>query len=108
MRCAPKKIDTTLDNVHDMFSSWLRQRSDNGRVMFLVHNEQTKFTATWLNTMGTALVAAGTFGPFAAQLYGLASPIADRVFLAVAAGVCFVVGVGLHLGGRVFLRRLRE
>ena len=39
-------------------------------VMFLVHNEQTKLTAAWLNTLATALVAAGTFAPFAALFYG--------------------------------------
>ena len=40
--------------------------------MFLIHNERTKLTAAWFNTLATALVAAGTFGPFAAQGYGVA------------------------------------
>jgi hypothetical protein len=76
--------------------------------MFLVHNERTKLTATWLNTLATALVAAGTFGPFAAQLYGLSTSAVDRVLLSGLAGICFVGGLILHLGGRLFLGRLRE
>jgi hypothetical protein len=39
--------------------------------MFLVHNERTKLTATWLNALATALIAAGLFAPFAALFYGL-------------------------------------
>jgi hypothetical protein len=74
--------------------------------MSLVHNEQTKLTAGWLNTLGTALVAAGTFAPIAALLYGFSSSTPDRLSLAVSAAVCFMGGIALHLGGRRFLRRL--
>ena len=76
--------------------------------MFLVHNERTKLTAAWFNTLATALVAAGTFAPLAALLYGFSSATAGRSSLAVSAGVCFVGGIALHLGGRALLRRLRE
>jgi hypothetical protein len=76
--------------------------------MFLVHNERTKLTATWFNTLATALVTAGTFAPIAALLYGFSNTPADRSSLAVSAGICFVGGIALHLGGRVLLRRLRE
>lgn len=31
----------------------------------LVHNEQTKLTATWINTLAAALIAAGAFAPAA-------------------------------------------
>ena len=41
--------------------------------MFLVHNERTKLTASWLNTLATALIAAGAFAPAAAWLYGLSA-----------------------------------
>ncbi len=76
--------------------------------MFLVHNERTKLTATWLNTMATALVAAGVFAPAAALIYRLAPAAIDvRTMIAVALG-CLIVGGVLHGGGRVFLRRLRE
>ena len=76
--------------------------------MFLVHNERTKLTAAWFNTLATALVAAGTFAPLAALLYGFSNATADRSSLTVSAGVCFVGGIALHLGGRALLRRLRE
>jgi len=76
--------------------------------MSLVHNEQTKLSAAWLNTLATALVAAGTFAPFAALLYGLSSPTVSRTALALAAVACSAGGVALHLGGRALLRRLQE
>jgi uncharacterized membrane protein YidH (DUF202 family) len=76
--------------------------------MFLVHNERTKLTAAWFNTLATALIAAGTFGPFVAQLYGLAQPTADRLRLVMLAAICFLGGLILHLCGRVLLARLRE
>ncbi len=75
--------------------------------MYLVHNEQTKLTAAWLSTLATALVAAGTFAPFAALVYGFSSTTPDRWFLAALAGLCFAGGIALHMGGRVVLRRLR-
>lgn len=76
--------------------------------MSLVHNEQTKLSAAWVNTLATALVAAGTFAPFAGLLYGLARPEvsgAGLVFIAVA---CLVAGIALHFGGRFLLTGLRE
>jgi hypothetical protein len=76
--------------------------------MFLVHNERTKLTATWLNTLATALVAAGTVGPFAARLYGFSNAPLDGAYLTISAGICFLGGLSLHLGGILFLRRLRE
>jgi hypothetical protein len=74
----------------------------------LVHNEQTKLTATWFNTLATALVAAGTFVPIAALFYGFSTTTADRATLAIAAALCFAGGIALHLSGRMVLRRLRE
>ena len=76
--------------------------------MFLVQNEQTKLTAGWLNTLATALIAAGTFAPLAALLYGFSNSTTDHARIAVSAVICSVVGFGLHWGGRVCLRRLRE
>ena len=75
--------------------------------MFLVHNEQTKLSATWLNTLATALVAAGTFAPIAALFYGFANSATDRAALTVGAGVCFAMGIALHFIARAFLRRLQ-
>lgn len=47
--------------------------------MFLIHNEQTKLTANWLNALAAATVAAGVFAPVAALIYGLSqTPPAGR------------------------------
>lgn len=76
--------------------------------MFLVHNEQIKLTATWLNTLATTSVAAGVFAPFAALLYRLAPVSMDlRDIIAIGLG-CFAIGGALHLLGRASLERLRE
>jgi hypothetical protein len=76
--------------------------------MHLVHNERTKLTAAWLNTLATGLVAAGAFAPAAAFLYGLSVPAVSAGYMIAIALGCIVFGVGLHLGGRVFLGRLHE
>jgi hypothetical protein len=76
--------------------------------MSLVHNERTKLTATWFNAVATALIAAGTFAPLAALLYGLTSTPLDRTYLAVAAFASLSIGLGVHMAGRAFLGRLRE
>lgn len=76
--------------------------------MSLVHNERTKLTAAWFNTLATAVIAAGVFAPSAALLYGLAPFPADlRVLYSVVVG-CFLFGCALHLIGRTVLRRLHE
>ena len=76
--------------------------------MFLVHNERTKLTATWLNTLATALVAAGVFAPGAALIYRLTPVAIDSRSLFVIAFGCFALGGALHLLGRAFLGRLNE
>jgi hypothetical protein len=76
--------------------------------MHLVHNERTKLTASWLNTLATALVAAGAFAPAAAFLYGLSQPVSGAWAMIVIALACVAAGVGLHVAGRVFLGRLQE
>jgi hypothetical protein len=75
--------------------------------MFLVHNERTKLTAAWFNTLAAAVIAAGLFGPVAALVYQLAPvTIGTGYMIAVAFG-CLALGGVLHLLGLVFLRRLR-
>lgn len=76
--------------------------------MSLVHNERTKLTATWFNTMATALLAAGVIAPVAALLYGLAEVHVERLIALVVVAVCGAGGLCLRLVGRVWLRRLRE
>jgi hypothetical protein len=76
--------------------------------MHLVHNERTKLTAGWLNTLATALVAAGAFAPAAAWLFGLsASLIAPDHVLWSALG-CIGLAAVIHRMGWMALGRLRE
>ncbi len=75
--------------------------------MSLVHNEQTKLSATWLNTLATALIAAGALAPLAAVLYGLSAPTLGRGGLIAMALGCFAGGVVLHFVGRALLRNLQ-
>ena len=39
--------------------------------MSLIHNERTKLTAAWLNTLGAASIVAGVLAPIAAAGFGL-------------------------------------
>ncbi len=76
--------------------------------MFLVHNERTKLTASWLNTLAAALIAAGAFAPAAASLYGLSALPIGALYLSVVALACTAAGVSLHVVALATLRRLRE
>ena len=76
--------------------------------MFLVENERTKLTASWLNALATALVAAGAFAPAAALIYGLSRPVLSPFYISLITVVCVVGGYALHLIGRAFLGRLQE
>jgi len=76
--------------------------------MFLVHNERTRLTANWLNTLATALVAAGVFAPGIAVLYGLSSLQFNRGFVTTVLVGCLVFGVSIHVAAWRLLGRLRE
>jgi hypothetical protein len=76
--------------------------------MHLVHNERTKLTAAWCNTLATALVAAGAFAPAAAWLYGLSALLITPGYLFGVAIACAALGLSIHLVGRAYLGRLRE
>jgi hypothetical protein len=70
--------------------------------MHLVHNERTKLIASWLNTLATALIAAGFFAPAAALVYGLSHP-------AIGAGYMLALAVGcLGPGGRLTYARQND
>ena len=76
--------------------------------MHLVHNEKTKLTATWINTLAAAFIAAGGVAPVAAILYGLSAiPIGLGRLVGLAFG-CALVGGAIHLLARAQLERLRE
>ena len=76
--------------------------------MHLVHNEQTKLTATWINTVAAAFIAAGAVAPVAAIFYGLAALPVGPARLTGLVVACVTFGAGIHVTGRVYLRRLRE
>ena len=76
--------------------------------MFLIHNERTKLTASWLNALATALIAAGTFAPAAAWLYGLSALPVGAFNLSTIALACTGVGISLHVSALATLGRLRE
>jgi len=76
--------------------------------MFLIHNERTKLTAAWLNTLATALIAAGAFAPMAAWLYGLSTTPGGVNYFAALALTCVLAGAGLHVLALAVLRRLRQ
>jgi hypothetical protein len=76
--------------------------------MHLVFNERTKHTASWFNTLATALIAAGAFAPIAALLYGLSTPESGIGYLLALVIGCVVVGLSIHLCGWAMLGRLRE
>ncbi len=80
----------------------------DGAVMYLVKNERTKLTATWFNTLATALIAAGAFVPIAASLVGLSTLPISNVRVVVLAGGCVLLGTAIHIAGRTILRSLRE
>ena len=73
-----------------------------------VRNERRKFTASWLNAVATALMAAGVFAPVAAQIYGFGSSRANETQVFVSSVVCVAVSLVLLLIGRQLLGGLEE
>ncbi len=73
--------------------------------MDLIFNERLKYTAAWLNALATGLVAAGTFAPAAALLYGLSQPTIGGAYMISLVTACVAFGVGLHPLGVVWLTR---
>ena len=76
--------------------------------MHLVHNERTKLTATWFNTLAAAFIAAGAVAPLAAVLYGLSALPVELGRLLTLAPACVVVGCAIHFTARAQLGRLRD
>jgi hypothetical protein len=74
----------------------------------LVHNEQTKLTATWLNSLASGLIVTGCIAPVVALLYGVAGPAQVGAGLVALGSLTFFgVGAWLHIVARGLLRRLR-
>ena len=74
--------------------------------MSLVHNEQTKLTATALNNVAVAFVIAGFVGPMVAVGYGSAAMAKDGIAILVSIIWPFV-GFILHSIARLILRDLK-
>ena len=76
--------------------------------MSLIHNEQAKLSATLLNNLAMAFIAAGVVTPLIAYFYGVggSAPI-GVIRLAAGAGIWFLTGIGIHLAARRILRSLR-
>jgi hypothetical protein len=49
-----------------------------------VRNERRKLTTSWLNTIATALMAAGVFAPAASQIYGFGPNRVDQTLVLVS------------------------
>lgn len=73
----------------------------------LIANEQVKLLATCLNTLATASIAIGVFGPLAASLYGVPGAPTPAPSLAIIAGGWVSAGILLHLAGRYILKGLK-
>lgn len=72
--------------------------------MSMIHNEQTKLSATLVNGLALIVLGVGGFGPLITALYGSAGVTGLHLVVGV---VCFAVAVGLHVLGRLILRGLR-
>jgi hypothetical protein len=73
----------------------------------LVRNERLKLTASWLNTLAGASMAAGVIAPLAAALFGVAAAPVPTLTLGLGVLIFFLVGVGLHVFARLVLKGLR-
>ena len=74
--------------------------------MSLVHNEQTKLTATALNNVAVAFVIAGFVGPMVAVGYRSAAMARDGIAILVSI-IWLFIGFILHSIARLILRDLK-
>jgi hypothetical protein len=73
--------------------------------MSLIHNERTKLTAAWLNTIAAGSIIAGVVAPSVSlTLVEGVPPV--RVFLFSL--VWLLAGIGLHFVARNILKRLLQ
>jgi hypothetical protein len=74
-----------------------------GSGMSLVHNEQTKLTATALNNVAVAFVIAG----FVAPIVGLGQSRPADIVPVLFSLIWLLTGLVLHLAARLILRTLQ-
>jgi hypothetical protein len=76
--------------------------------MNLVHNEQAKLTATYLNGLAIATFAVGGLAPlFSALNAGTPGPLPFWAVASISL-VCALTSLSLHLIARLVLRRMKE
>ncbi len=77
--------------------------------MSLVHNERTKLSATALNGVAIASIAAGFITPLAALAFGVPGTGGrGPAFTALSAVTFLATGIGLHMLARRLLGGLVE
>lgn len=76
--------------------------------MSLVHNEKTKLTATWMNTLASGSLLVGVVTPTAAVIYGPTRLTAPAWAAGLAGLVFILLGLALHLFARGMLEGLKE
>lgn len=75
--------------------------------MSLVHNERTKLTATFINTLASACVVVGGISPLVALIYGFGATRLAGWLIALVTVTWMLVGAGLHIFARALLGRLK-
>lgn len=76
--------------------------------MSLIHNERTKLTANWLNTLAAGIIVTGAVAPVVAAIYGIPGPSqASYIVLALLTVVWIATGTVLHIAARKLLTRLQ-
>jgi VIT1/CCC1 family predicted Fe2+/Mn2+ transporter len=73
--------------------------------MSLIHNEQVKLTATYLNGLAIAQFALGAVAPILSYAFGSIAGQPLRA-VSVAAAICLAISAALHLIARRILRNL--
>ena len=76
--------------------------------MSLIHNERTKLTASWLNTLSGAATAAGAIAPLAAAFYSVSAAQVSLVFFFLGSRFGFLRRSRRHLAARFVLRGLNS
>lgn len=75
--------------------------------MSLIHNERTKYLATFANSIGIAAIVAGVITPLVAATYGL-SGSSIGWFTVLISLAWFLTGTALHFWVRIILGKRRE
>ncbi|WP_048710768.1 hypothetical protein [Microvirga massiliensis] len=77
--------------------------------MSLIHNERVKLSASALNGVGVAMIAAGFVTPLVAMTFDVPGSAARGALVTTLAALAWLVaGVSLHLLARRLLGGLQE